>query len=378
MTPLDQEDKQRHVERYLRQARHHRSPEEQKRIAQEARRRKATRRAPRRTREDDDEIEFETMRSRRPAAAADPGPRLEADKGVDRILASAQVVGLAATRARLALPDGDRIAVLPAGLGVAVGDHVAFESVDELLLVRSVLPRRTVLARPDPAGADRRLVLAANVDVVACVVAARSPRWRPGFVDRVLLAVEEGGAEPLVVVAKLDLVPEGEREALDRELDSFRAIGVPVVLVSAPSGAGLAELRREIAGRSVVFVGPSGVGKSTLQNVLDPSSGRATGPVRDSDGKGRHTTTASELSVLADGTRLIDTPGVRQFGLAGIDRAALASYFPEFAGPAQGCRFRDCAHLVEPDCGVRAAVEDGRVPRRRFEAYARIRTTLES
>lgn len=373
---MDQEDRQRQVERYLRQARHHRSPEERRRIAQEARRRKAARRSPRRAREDDDELEFEAMRPRPPAPPAASGARPEGERSEGSIHASAQVVGLAATRARLALPDGDRSAVLPPGLGVAVGDHVAFEALDEVLLVRAVLPRRTVLARPDPAGADRRLVLAANVDVVACVVAARSPRWKPGFVDRVLLAVEEGGAEPLVVVGKLDLVAADERAALQRELDPFRAIGVPVVLVSAPRGEGLSELRRAIVGRTVVFVGPSGVGKSTLQNALDPGAGRATGAVRDSDGKGRHTTTASELTVLADGTRLIDTPGVRQFGLAGIDRAALASYFPEFAGPARACRFRDCAHLVEPDCGVRAAVADGRVPARRFEAYARIRATL--
>jgi ribosome biogenesis GTPase len=119
------------------------------------------------------------------------------------------------------------------------------------------------------------------------------------------------------------------------------------------------------------------VGKSSLVNALDPSLARRTGAVRESDGKGRHTTTATELVDLANDARLIDTPGVRAFGIAGLDRRALASYFPELAAAAERCRFRDCSHLVEPDCAVRVAVEAGAIPARRFEAYRRIHGTLE-
>jgi ribosome biogenesis GTPase len=126
-----------------------------------------------------------------------------------------------------------------------------------------------------------------------------------------------------------------------------------------------------------VFVGPSGVGKSSLQNALDPTRARATAAVRASDGKGRHTTTAGEWSELANGAVLIDTPGVREFGLAGLDARALAASFAEFAGPARACRFRDCSHLVEPACGVRAALAAGAIDRRRFESYARIRASLQ-
>ena len=126
-----------------------------------------------------------------------------------------------------------------------------------------------------------------------------------------------------------------------------------------------------------MLVGPSGVGKSSLVTALDPSTRRATGPVRASDGKGRHTTTAAELVRLAHGARLIDTPGVRQLGLVGLDRRALAASFPDLEPFLGGCRFADCTHVVEPDCAVRAAVEAGALAERRYAAYVRIRASLE-
>jgi ribosome biogenesis GTPase len=194
----------------------------------------------------------------------------------------------------------------------------------------------------------------------------------------VWLAAEAGGARALVVVNKLDLVAAEERAELERELVPYVALGLRVARVSAASGAGVSELAAILAGRLCVFVGPSGVGKSSLQNALDPSRARATAPVRASDGKGRHTTTASEWFELPDGTVLIDTPGVRQFGLAGLDARTLAASFPELLAVAGGCRFRDCSHLVEPDCAVQAALDAGAIDRRRFACYARMRAALES
>jgi ribosome biogenesis GTPase len=317
-------------------------------------------------------------RVRAPRPPARTARAASGEPGASASLELARVVGLARTRATLALA-GERLeAAFAAELALAVGDRVRFERrAGGLVLVRSVEPRASVFARPDPAHPERPLVLAANVELVLAVVAARAPRWKPGFVDRVWLAAEQGGALCGLVVNKLDLLPDGDRDGLERELAPFVALGLALVRVSAASGAGLAELAALVAGRVCVFVGPSGVGKSSLQNALDPACARATGAVRASDGKGRHTTTAAEWRELPGGAVLIDTPGVRQFGLAGLDARALAAGFPDFAGAARTCRFRDCSHLVEPDCGVQRALAAGTLDRRRFESYARLRASLE-
>lgn len=375
------DDKRRLQERAQHDLKHWLTFEELKKRKEEARRRKAERaptkgrrRAPKED-EYEDGPEVERVRAprlpTRTAHAASDGP------GDLWTLETARVVGLARTRATLAL-DGEQLdAAFAPELALAVGDVVRFERrAGGLVLVRGVEPRASVFARPDPARPERPLVLAANVELVLAVVAARAPRWKPGFVDRVWLAAEQGGARCALVVNKLDLLPESEHAGLERELAPFVALGLAVVRVSAASGAGLAELGALVAGRACVFVGPSGVGKSSLQNALDPAHARATGPVRASDGKGRHTTTASNWRELPNGAALIDTPGVRQFGLAGLDARTLATSFPDFADAARTCRFRDCSHLVEPDCGVQRALAGGTLDRRRFESYARLRASL--
>ena len=376
------DDKRRLQERGQHDQKHWLTYAEQKRRKEEARRRKAERgpaKGARRARGDDDEegaLPDERIRApRAPARAVIP----QAETPTDGLaLETARVVGVARTRVTLAVEGARLEAALAPELALAVGDRVRFEHrAGGLVLVRGVEPRTSVFARPDPAHPERPLVLAANVELVLAVVAARAPRWKPGFVDRVWLAAEQGGARCGLVVNKLDLLPDGERDGLERELAPVVALGLAVVRVSAANGAGLAELAALLARRVCVFVGPSGVGKSSLQNALDPAHARATGAVRASDGKGRHTTTASEWRELPGGAVLIDTPGVRQFGLTGLDARALAAGFPDLAAVAHTCRFRDCSHLVEPDCGVQRAFAAGTLDRRRFESYARLRASLE-
>lgn len=379
------DDKRRFQERTQREFKHWHTFDEQKRRKEEARRRKAERaQRPRpRTRgaPDEDEEPGTEPTTGRPqparARASVPAPAPEVDERPALALECARVVGLARTRATLATEGETLEAALVPGLELAIGDRVGFERLaGGLVRVRAREPRTSVFARPDPSRPGARLVLAANVELVLAVVAARAPRWKPGFVDRVWLAASEGGAACALVLNKLDLVTAEERAELEGELAPYRELGLAVVRVSVASGTGLAELAELLRGRSAVFVGPSGVGKSSLQNALDPLGARATGAVRASDGKGRHTTTASEWRRLADGTVLIDTPGVRQFGLAALDGRELAAAFPEFAGPAAHCRFRDCSHLVEPGCGVQAALATGALDRRRFASYARMRAAL--
>jgi ribosome biogenesis GTPase len=214
-------------------------------------------------------------------------------------------------------------------------------------------------------------VIAANVDVVVNVVSLKTPPLRPGLIDRYLIAIGKSGAEPLLCVNKIDLLESAE------ELDAVRPyqdIGIPVILCSASTGAGLDELSGALAGKLCVLAGHSGVGKSSLLNALDPQLQIATGSVSEANEKGRHTTTSSALYRLPNGATVIDTPGIREFGLWDITRDDLRHYYQEFG--AYQCAFADCTHVHEPDCAVKRAVASGAISEARYESYARILASL--
>ena len=239
-----------------------------------------------------------------------------------------------------------------------------------------VLPRRTSLSRPDPRNPRRQRVIAANVDVVVQVVSLRRPPLRTALIDRCLIAVERGGAAGLICVNKVDLVRGGENRRRElAPLEPYRDLGLEVVICSALTGEGVDAIRRHLAGRTAVFVGHSGVGKSSLLNALDPDLDIHTRTVS-GFGRGRHTTTRSRLYNLEGGIRVIDTPGIREFGLFELEAAELPLYFPEFLPQAGACRFNDCRHREEPDCAVRAAVAGGEIRPARYETYLRILDSL--
>lgn len=356
--------------------------EEKKRLRERARQKHAERRRdrPRARVFDEDAEAFEGLR-RVGLRGVDPAPR---SLPVDDTLSGeeALVLGIARTRVRVRAGVSELDALAPAGEGeIAVGDVVVLERRSaDLALVRALRPRRTRLVRPDPHVPGRERVLAANVDVAVLVVSAAEPPLKPAFIDRLLIAVEVGGLAPLLCVNKMDLVQsEPERRAVEAAVEPYRCsegLGVPVVLCSARNGGGMAELMVHLEGKRCVVIGHSGVGKSSLLNAIDPDGSRSTGAVRASDGRGRHTTSSSSLREIRPGTELIDTPGVRQFGIAGITPATLAFYFPDFAQAARRCHFRDCSHLVEPGCGVRSAAESGAIAPRRIAIYTRIRAEL--
>jgi ribosome biogenesis GTPase len=258
---------------------------------------------------------------------------------------------------------------------LAVGDRVVSETADGLCRLAGVLARRTVLSRPDPLNPRVQRLIAANIDVVIHVVSVKAPPLRPRLIDRFLIAIQRGGAQAAICVNKIDLLDDTERRRELATLDPYRALAVPVIAVSVKDGQGIAELRALVEGKTCALVGHSGVGKSSILNALDERLDITTGELH-KRGTGRHTTTASTLHDLGGGTYLIDTPGIREFGLWNLTPETLPGYFPEFSEPGEYCRFNDCTHLHEPGCAVKERSEAGELSSARYDAYVRLAEDL--
>ena len=255
---------------------------------------------------------------------------------------------------------------------LAVGDEVVVH-LGEANVVRQVLPRRTRLSRPDPQNPNIERVVVANVDVVVITVSVKTPPLHPRLIDRYLVAIQRGGATPVICVNKLDLLddPEERRAELSK-LEPYAATGVEITTCSTVSHEGMLKLRQAVEGKTCAFVGHSGVGKSSILNAIKPDLNLETKGVSEGYGRGTHTTTASSLYHIEGGTRLIDTPGIRSFGLWKMSAQELCWYFPEFEAYKDGCKFGNCTHTHEPVCGVKQAVGDGLLSRHRYETYGRL------
>jgi ribosome biogenesis GTPase / thiamine phosphate phosphatase len=250
------------------------------------------------------------------------------------------------------------------------GDWVAFD--EERGAVRAVLPRRTRFSRKEPWLTEEQVV-AANVDTVFLVTDCGRD-FKPRRLERYLTATWDSGADPVIVLTKSDLADDISETVAEAEAVAF---GVPVHAVSSVTGEGLEALDPELVpGRTVVLLGSSGVGKSTLANRLLGQELLATGDLR-RDGRGRHTTTHRELVRLPGGALLLDTPGMRELQLW-ADESALEETFADVAELAGRCRFSDCAHGSEPGCAVRAALADGTLPQIRWESYRKLQRELRA
>jgi ribosome biogenesis GTPase len=268
-----------------------------------------------------------------------------------------------------------RDTVLAAGstLKLAVGDDVVLEpgARGEAWAIAEILPRRSRLARRMPGGGQGERIVAANVDQVVVVFAAAKPEPHPRMLDRFLVIAEGNDLSARVVINKVELV--GDATARER-FRAYEHAGYPVFHTSVKTAVGLDALRDALSGRRSVFTGPSGVGKSSLLNALFPGANLRVGEVSESVNKGIHTTVGALMLPLpaAEGGYVIDTPGLREIGLWELPAAQLDWCFPEMRPHRDACRFADCRHVAEPDCGVREAVRTGAISDARYESYVRL------
>ena len=260
------------------------------------------------------------------------------------------------------------------GNAVVVGDRVAASREADRVLITEVEPRRNTFSRRAAGERVAQQVVAANLDQVVLIASIAEPVFNPGLADRILAQARHDGLPARLVLNKVDLDRAHEAGTI---LEAYARAGHPTHAACARSGQGVDAVREACRGSRSLFVGHSGVGKSTLLNALDPGLELLSGHVNLKTGKGRHTTTAAWLLRSGDGLELIDTPGMRSFGLWGVGPSDLAGAYPEFEPYLGHCRFGDCGHRTEPGCAIRAAVESGAIDARRHASYLQLRAELE-
>lgn len=249
-------------------------------------------------------------------------------------------------------------------LGVIPGDWVSLDTLpDGTGVIEEILPRAQMLKRP----------AVANLTQVVLTFAAAQPDLHPLLLNRFLVLAEWSGIEKIIIcINKLDLY-QGQPEEL---LQAYRSLGYPVLLLSAQQGVGIEALRERLKGETTVFAGPSGVGKSSLLNALDPALSLQTGMISEKIKRGKHTTRVAELLPYVGGGYIVDTPGFSAMDLSGLEPEELPHCFPEFVPCLGKCRFSPCSHSHEPGCAVKEAAQAGDIIPERYEAYLAIRQEI--
>jgi ribosome biogenesis GTPase len=263
---------------------------------------------------------------------------------------------------------------------IAVGDYVAMniETVqEESAIIQEIHDRRNYVARTSPHNKHQHHIIASNLDQSMLFATLKSPKTSQGFIDRFLVSCESHHIPAIIIFNKADLYGKKEMEKFQELYEMYTAIGYKVVLTSVEQKKGLTEVRELLQHKTTLLSGHSGVGKSTLINKLFPQFNLKTQEVSDWSGKGLHTTTFAEMFDLNDESQVIDTPGVREFGLVDITRQELSHYFPEMLALLTDCQFNNCMHTNEPGCAVKAEVGIGTVSEDRYVSYLTILDTME-
>ncbi len=263
---------------------------------------------------------------------------------------------------------------------VAVGDEVEFEAENELdgtAIIDEIHKRNNYINRQSPRHKHQHHIVAANLDQSMLVATLKEPKTSQGFIDRFLVASEMYHVAPFIVFNKSDLYKAKEMQKYEEWKAMYEAVGYKVFLVSAEKKEGVDEVLKMLKNKTTLISGHSGVGKSSFLNVVFPGKELKTQEVSGWSGKGQHTTTFAEMYDLPGGGRIIDTPGMREFGLVDIDKQEVSHYFPEMRDRLNNCQFNNCLHFNEPGCAIKEATANGEIHEDRYVSYVNIMESIE-
>ena len=258
---------------------------------------------------------------------------------------------------------------------VAVGDEVEIDTENEnesTAIIHEIAGRRNYINRQSPRYKHQHHIVASNLDQSMLVATLKEPRTSQGFIDRFLVASEMYHVPAIIVFNKSDLYKKKDQEKFDQWKAMYEGAGYKVFLVSAKDNEGIKPLEEELANKTTLISGHSGVGKSSLLNVILPMLDLKTQGISGWSGKGQHTTTFAEMFDLPGGGRIIDTPGMREFGLVDIEKQEVSHYFPEMRERLNDCQFNNCLHVNEPGCAIKEAVVNGEITEDRYVSYVNI------
>lgn len=264
---------------------------------------------------------------------------------------------------------------------VSVGDEVEMDMENQLedsVVITKIADRRNYINRQSPRFKHQHHIVAANIDHALLLATVKEPRTSQGFIDRFLVASEMYHVPAIIVFNKADLYKRKEMEKFESFRDMYTQTGYKVFLISTKDNTGIEEVKLELKDKVTLLSGHSGVGKSSLLNVIFPEINLKTKDISGWSGKGQHTTTFAEMFDLPFGGKIIDTPGMREFGLVDISKQELSHYFPEMRNRLQNCHFNNCLHINEPGCAIQKAVLDGEINEDRYVSYLTILDSIDA
>ncbi|MDX1586218.1 MAG: ribosome small subunit-dependent GTPase A [Balneolaceae bacterium] len=261
---------------------------------------------------------------------------------------------------------------------LAVGDYVELSlNEDGTCSIVEIKERENYITRQATHGRQGEQILAANIDQAFVVQSVRKPKIKEGFIDRFLVTCEAYQLTPVILINKMDLAGEEGQAYVDELIELYTSLGYTILTCSIYDEESLETLKSHLKDQTSVFIGPSGVGKTSILNHIDPNIDRKVADVSEYSNKGKHTTTYAKLLPLHFGGYLVDTPGIREFGLVNIEPWELSLFFPEMLEPRQHCKFNNCTHSHEPKCGVIEAYENGEIDAGRYHSYLQMLESLK-